>query len=44
MWWQKVRKILGWLTDILTAGRAAGLWRKKHGPQSRPEKPHRPGP
>ena len=30
-WLGAVRKVLGKLTDVLTAGRAAGLWKKKPG-------------
>jgi hypothetical protein len=28
--WSIIRKVLGKLTDILTLGRAAGLWDKKN--------------
>lgn len=46
--WSKLRKVLGTLTDILTLGRKAGWWSKKHGPSGssldldRPADPRRP--
>jgi hypothetical protein len=44
--WQKLRKILGILTDILIKGREAGAWSETHqiGDNSGTlEKPHEPG-
>ena len=32
-WLMAIRKILGKITDALTAGRAAGLWSKGKGPK-----------
>lgn len=32
IWLLKLRKIIGKITDALVAGRAAGLWDKKDGP------------
>lgn len=32
IWLLKLRKIIGKITDALVAGRAAGLWDKKSGP------------
>jgi hypothetical protein len=41
--WNKIRKILGMLTDILTSGRKAGLWSENQGPKPiSSEKPHDP--
>jgi len=33
VWLLKLRSILGKITDALVAGRAAGLWTRKDGPQ-----------
>ena len=43
-WLGVVRKVLGKITDILTAGRAAGLWSEKQGIGGASDKgsPHRP--
>lgn len=42
-WLTTVRKVLGLLTDWLTAGRKAGLWSEKPGANPKGT-PHQPGP
>ena len=39
--WSKIRKVLGFLTDILTSGRKAGLWSEgqKVDPKGSPHNP-----
>lgn len=41
-WLIVARKVLGAITDVLTAGRSAGLWSEKQGGAAQMEKPHRP--